>query len=44
MVMSIYDNMGNLTWRRMLIGQYITTQPLVRSGEIIGVADGKTSV
>jgi hypothetical protein len=51
MVMSIYDSIEELdaaadAHRSIFagIGQYMTGQPLVRSGEIVGVADGKTSV
>jgi len=51
MVMSIYDSIEELdaatdAHRSIFagIGQYMAGQPLVRSGEIVGVADGKTSV
>ena len=51
MVMSIYDSIEELdaatdAHRSIFagIGQYMTGQPLVRSGEIVGVADGKTPV
>ena len=51
MVMSIYNSIQELdaapdAHRSIFagIGQYMTGQPLVRSGEIVGVADGKTPV
>ena len=51
MVMSNYDSIQELdsvtdAHRSIFAGmaQYITGQPLVRSGEIVGVADGKTQI